>query len=312
MDITSRFAGVVKEVKFSAGDVAATGSVLMNIEVADEDAGEDDHSSDSPAPAPSPSPAPSPAPAVGAPSGAAQQKRDAQGKPLATPAVRRIARENKVDLYDVPGTGKDGRILKSDILSFVAGVEPFPSTTAATAAPEMPAATTAAGLTPPDRTEPIRGLKRAMVKSMNQSWQVPHFGYCDEVTVDGLIALREQLKPLASERGIKFSYMPLIIKATSLALNHYPELNAHTNADCTEITYRGSHNIGVAMDTPRGLIVPNVKDVQAKSVLEIAEELGVLQELAKEGRLSEAQLKDGTFACVICFFLSGWLGWCRL
>ena len=103
------------------------------------------------------------------------------------------------------------------------------------------------------------------------------------------------MKPMAERRGIKLSYMPFIIKATSLALRDFPGLNAHTNADCTEVVHRASHNIGIAMDTPRGLLVPNVKNCQSKSILEIATELLQLQALGKEGKLGREHLTGGTF-----------------
>lgn len=108
-----------------------------------------------------------------------------------------------------------------------------------------------------------------------------------------------QLKPLAEQMGVKFSYMPLMIKATSLALTHFPELNATTNEDCSELTVHGAHNIGIAMDSPRGLIVPNVKAVQTRTLWDIATELNRLQELAHMGKLAEEDLTGGTFTCVI-------------
>lgn len=135
-----------------------------------------------------------------------------------------------------------------------------------------------------------------MVKSMNAAWQVPHFGYCDEVRMDGLIDLRQRLKGEADRRGLKLSYMPMMIKATSLALRQFPELNATVDAEATEIIQRGSHNIGIAMDTPRGLIVPNVKNVQDKSLFDVAADMQRLMALAAEGKLGEADLADGTFS----------------
>ena len=102
--------------------------------------------------------------------------------------------------------------------------------------------------------------------------------------------------PLPSaHRPRRSRYMPFIMKAASLALREYPMLNAHVNADCTEITHRAAHNIALAMDTPAGLLVPNVKNVESKSVMEIAAELNRLQELGAAGRLSGEDLKDGTF-----------------
>jgi 2-oxoisovalerate dehydrogenase E2 component (dihydrolipoyl transacylase) len=109
---------------------------------------------------------------------------------------------------------------------------------------------------------------------------------------------RDAMKARASEVGLKFSYLPLILKATSLALRAYPQLNAHVSPDVSEVTWKGTHNIGVAMDTPSGLIVPNVKSVEERSLLDIAAELARLQGLASTGKLSQADLSDGTFTYV--------------
>ncbi|GMF24607.1 unnamed protein product [Phytophthora fragariaefolia] len=117
--------------------------------------------------------------------------------------------------------------------------------------------------------------------------------------MDALYELRKELKPLAESRGVKLSFMPFIIKAASLALKHYPMLNATVNESETELTLVAAHNISVAMDTPTGLIVPNVKNVQAKSIMEIAEDLNRLQQLAVAGKLSPADLTGGTFSPVL-------------
>ena len=96
--------------------------------------------------------------------------------------------------------------------------------------------------------------------------QIPQFGYCDEVEMSELIETRYQLNHIMKERGVRFSYMPLLIKAISLALREFPILNAHVNHECTTITYKTDHNIGVAIDTPQGLVVPNIKQIQVRSL----------------------------------------------
>lgn len=113
--------------------------------------------------------------------------------------------------------------------------------------------------------------------------------------MDSLMSLRSQLKPLAEARGVKLSYMPFIIKAASLALKQFPELNAGVSADGTEWTVKGSHNIGVAIDSPRGLIVPNIKGCQERSLFDIAHELNRLIALAQAGKLGNEDLSGGTF-----------------
>jgi len=134
-----------------------------------------------------------------------------------------------------------------------------------------------------------------MAKTMTTANTVPHFGYCDEIVVDQLARLRDELKPLADSRGVKLSYMPFILKAVSLALKRYPILNSSVNPEVTKLLYKASHNLGVAMDTPNGLIVPNIKDVQVLSIFEIAQELNRLHRLGKEGKLAKADLTGGTF-----------------
>jgi len=131
---------------------------------------------------------------------------------------------------------------------------------------------------------------------MNKALQIPHFGYSDELELDNLMLLRNQLKGVAADRGVKLSYMPFILKAASLALLKFPMLNAHVDDDCTAVTHKASHNLSLAMQTPQGLLVPNVKDCQAKSVFEIATDLNVLQELGSAGRLGASELSGGTFA----------------
>lgn len=119
-----------------------------------------------------------------------------------------------------------------------------------------------------------------MVKSMTAALDVPHMGYSEEVIMDSLIDLRKQLKEGLERKGgskVKLSYMPFILKATSLALLEYPILNSTVNKEVTEMTYHSNHNIGVAMDTPKGLIVPVIKEIQNMSIVDIANQLTHLQ-----------------------------------
>ena len=148
---------------------------------------------------------------------------------LATPAVRRIARENNIDLNVVPSTGKDGRVLKHDILNFIEGGMKPKTSTISDVPVAAPPSINKTSYQLEDREVPIRGIKKIMVKSMTAACQVPHFGYCDELLINELKTLREQLKPVAAEKNVKLSFLPFIIKAASLALKEYPDLNAYTN-----------------------------------------------------------------------------------
>jgi len=133
-----------------------------------------------------------------------------------------------------------------------------------------------------------------MVKSMNNSLKIPHFNYSEEICMDGLASVRGPLNDLGKPFGVKLSYLPLMLKALSLAMGQHPLLNSSVSADETKLTMHGDHNIGIAMDTPRGLLVPCIKRVQNMSVFEIAAALAELQALGAAGKLGEAQLSGAT------------------
>jgi len=305
-EITSPYEGTITRIYHEVGDMAKVGSPLVDIKVFGEDAETTEEAISAVEETAIPPPSPN-GPEGQRDNGANSefqtlQTRNGPLKVLATPAVRRIAKEHNVDLGQVRGTGHEGRVLKHDILAYLDGdrsaVAPAPD--AASAASLASSQSTAPQASAPvyqaeDREVPVKGIKKVMVKSMTAACQIPHFGYCEDMIVNELKTLREQLKPLAAEQGIKLSYLPFLIKAASLALKSYPDLNAYTNEDCSVVTLKGSHNIGVAMDTPSGLIVPNIKNVQDLSLLEIARELNNLQTLGSQGKLEKKHLEGGTF-----------------
>ncbi|KAF1334841.1 Lipoamide acyltransferase component of branched-chain alpha-keto acid dehydrogenase complex, partial [Globisporangium splendens] len=327
VEITSRYDGVVKKVHYKLGEMAKVGSTLIDIDVDEATAAAFEASAASSNKSSPVSPVPrraSPTPvapkkqaapvAVAVPvvevspvsplrDAAARQQRGSDDRVLTSPSVRRLAKEHGIDLLEVVGTGPDGRLLKEDLLEHIRMLASQPkvdasaASTATTAAAAVSSATSAsASYLEQDVVVALSPMQKMMVKSMNAALQIPHFGYADEIQMDALYQLRNDLKPLAEQRGIKLSFMPFIIKAASLALKRYPSLNATVSADETSVTYVAAHNISVAMDTPAGLIVPNVKDVQNKSILQIAEELNRLQTLATAGKLTPADLTGGTFS----------------
>ncbi|CAN9500826.1 unnamed protein product [Ophioblennius macclurei] len=298
--ITSRYDGIIRKLYYPADATALVGKPLVDIETqtSSEVIQEED--------------------VVETPAMAREEHTHQEIKGLktqATPAVRRLAMENNIKLSEVIGTGKDGRILKEDILNFLArqtGAIIPPTLFQESQAPPPPTASpspmvrpAAAGIAPPTRsmpvftgkdvTEPLKGFQRAMVKTMTAALRIPHFGYSDEVDLTRLVALRSQIKSESEAEGVKLSYMPFFIKAASLGLLHFPVLNAAVDESCQNITYKASHNIGVAMDTSQGLLVPNVKNVQLLSVLDIARELNRLQALGAAGQLGTNELTGGTF-----------------
>jgi len=205
-------------------------------------------------------------------------------KAVASPAVRRVARELNVNIHQVPGSGKKGRVYKEDVLAF----NEAPQTAAS-----APVATQAAvgGI----RVEPIRGIKAVMAKAMvNSVSTIPHFTYCEEIDMTNLIKLRGELKEVYAKQDIKLTMMPFFMKAMSLALKQFPLVNSQVNEDCTELTYFDDHNIGMAVDSKVGLLVPNVKQVQTKSILDLAADITRLTNDARSGRVPAADLKGGT------------------
>lgn len=218
-----------------------------------------------------------------------------QGKALASPAVRRLAREANIDIALVPGTGKKGRVLKVDIAAFIQGdKQPVQSSATVDAESTVAVTATQSGGT---RTEAIRGIKAAMAKQMSDSvFTIPHFSVSEEIEMDALIALRKELKPDFERQEVKLTFMPIFIKALSMALKQFPIINAQVNDECTEITYFDDHNIGMAVDSKIGLLVPNIKQVQNKSLFEVAQEVNRIVAQAREGRLAPNDLKAGTIS----------------
>jgi len=296
VEISSPYVGTIESLEYEVGSIAKVGTPLLHISV-DGAGGDAGAEPEQPAPpvaaaAAAPLPVSEPAPAVSEPAAAASPAGDR--KVLSTPATRALAKRHKLDLGTVTPTGRGGRVTKQDVLLVLNGSAPVQPAGAAAAAPQpQPAAPSAAA---EDRAVPIRGIRKAMFAQMTAANAVPHFNFCDEVRMDALMEVRQQLKQVALDKGLgKFTLMPLIVKATSLALAEFPELNASISEEGSELLVKGSHNIGVAMDTPHGLLVPNIKDVGSLTLLQVAQELSRLQADAAAGKLSIPDLKGGTF-----------------
>lgn len=216
----------------------------------------------------------------------------------ASPAVRRLVREHELNLGDIAGSGKDGRVLKADVLAHLEE-GPKPAQTQAPAGDSQTASTGGARRQPEReqevRVEPIRGMKAAMAKSMVKSaTTIPHFIYSEDIDVTDLLRLREQLKPEAEAKGSRLTLMPFFMKAMALAVQEFPVLNSQLNDEVTEIHYLPRCNVGMAVDGKAGLMVPNIKGVESLSLLGIADEVARLTEAARSGRVSQEDLKGGT------------------
>jgi len=204
------------------------------------------------------------------------------------------------------GTGGKGRILKEDVLNYLSGGKPTEraiidaTTDKAPPTPMTPVTTTLREASWPkgeDRKVPVQGVQRIMVKRMTESLKVPQFGYGDEIDMTNLVALRKSLKTKFEKLGVKVTPLSFMIKAASLALSEYPVLNATVDDEaCSSMTYRADHNIGIAVDSPNGLVVPNIKQVNAKSVLEVARDIEAVVHRARNGQLSQQDITGGTFS----------------
>lgn len=334
VEITSRFSGVVKKLYYDAGDMAKVGKPFVDIDILGDVSQEtldkltpsggetkeqtppaSQQSTTEPVSPQKPAPGPSNNGAVET----AASKPKGTHAALATPAVRHLSKERNVNILDVDGTGRDGRVLKEDIYKFIeardngAAQPARPGPGAATSALSCPAP----GVQTEDR-QPLTKTQEQMFKTMTRSLSIPHFLYADEIDFTDLSTLRGRLNKvlssspsspapvIPSNHGVtKLSYLPFIVKAVSMALQQYPILNARVDAPSSSssssatgekpaLVYRSQHNIGVAMDTPQGLLVPVIKDVAAHSILTIAAELLRLQALATTGRLSPQDMSGGT------------------
>lgn len=145
--------------------------------------------------------------------------------------------------------------------------------------------------------EPLSQIRKTIAKNMLRSKQnTAHMSIMDEVEVSALVAARASLNEALAEKGIRLSYLPFIIKAIVLALKDHPLLNAELDMENERIIYKNYYNIGIAMDTPEGLVVPMIKDADGKSLIQLAQELTSLMEKAQERKLSLDDLRDGTFS----------------
>ncbi|MFC2992122.1 2-oxo acid dehydrogenase subunit E2 [Halomonas tibetensis] len=219
--------------------------------------------------------------------------RGPYGRIPAAPAVRRLLREHDLALDEVPGSGRQGRVLKEDVLGYLDAGDAAQESNDDRRAIEAPAEPASGEV----RIEPLRGVRAVMAKRMVEAAStIPHFQYGEEIDVTALLALRERLKPLAAAEETRLTLMPFFMKAVALAVREAPVVNARLSDDASEIHYLPSVNVGMAVDSRAGLLVPNVKGVERRSLLSVAAEVQRLTEAARAGRVSQEDLKGGTLS----------------
>jgi pyruvate dehydrogenase E2 component (dihydrolipoamide acetyltransferase) len=218
------------------------------------------------------------------------EQNESRKRVLATPVARKLASDLGVDIKNVKGSGEHGRVLKTDIENS-STQEEKKSIISSVKNIEVPKTKLNDG----DRREKISTLRKSVVKAMTLSKQIiPHTTLIDELDVSDLVSFREEYKEMAKTHGVKLTYMAFIIKALVKSINEYPIFNSSFDHENEEIIYRQNINVGIAVDTPDGLIVPNIKNADTLSLFEIANEVERLSALAKERKIQLGDLQGGT------------------
>ncbi len=317
MEVPSSVGGVLKELRLKLGDKVSQGAIVGLLETADAAAA-------APAVAPAPAPAPVAAPAVAAaaaPVASAEPAARAAhpaaallpaevtapaGVAHASPSVRRFARELGVPIEKVSGSGPKGRITQGDVQSFVKGLVAQASQPAA-AAPSGAGAADLGGMTllPWPKVDfakfgeverqPLSRIKKISGANLHRNWvRIPHVTNNDEADITELEALRVQLNAEHAKAGTKFTLLAFLLKACAVALRKFPTFNASLDGD--DLVLKKYVNIGFAADTPNGLVVPVIRDVDLKSISALALETAALAAKAREGKLSPAEMTGGNFS----------------
>ncbi len=298
MEVPAPFAGTVKEIKIAAGDKVSTGSLIMVFEVAGAAA----------APAQAAAPAAAPAPKAEAPAAAAPAAGDFQDNDEyahASPVVRRLAREFGVNLSKVKGSGRKSRILKEDVQNYVKeALKRLESGAAASGKGDG----AALGLLPwpkvdfskfgETEVQPLSRIKKISGANLHRNWvMIPHVTQWDNADITALEAFRKEQNAIEAKKdtGMKITPLVFIMKAAAKALEAFPAFNSSLSEDGESLILKKYVNIGIAVDTPNGLVVPVFKDVNKKGIYELSEELMAVSKKARAGKLTAADMQGGCF-----------------
>ena len=303
MEVPAPFAGTVKEIKISTGDKVKTGSLIMVFEV---EGAAPAAAAPQQAAAPAPAAASAPAPAAAAPAAKAEGKSEFAENDAyvhATPLIRRLAREFGVNLAKVKGTGRKGRILREDVQAYVKD-----AIKRAEAAPAAAAGGGIPGMLPWPKVDfskfgeieevELGRIQKISGANLSRNWvMIPHVTHFDKTDITDLEAFRKQQNAEAEKRklDVKFTPVVFIMKAVAAALEQMPRFNSSLSEDGQRLTLKKYINIGVAVDTPNGLVVPVFKDVNKKSVTELSRELTAISKKARDGKLTAGEMQGGCF-----------------
>lgn len=210
-------------------------------------------------------------------------------KVLATPVARALAKESGIDINNVKGTGPAGRVTKDDILRFATD-KSKPATSISSSAVSLPASENLVEI------EPLSQMRKTIARNMIQSkHNAAHMTVFEEVEISELDRIRKKYKEILSQNGIKLTYLAFIVKAVALSLRKFRALNAEIDMEKGNMIYKKYYNIGIAIDTPKGLVVPVIRNADKISVKEIASQIQEISDKARDGKLTLDDMKDGTF-----------------
>ncbi len=303
MEIPSPLAGTVKEMKVKVGDRINEGDPIALIEAEESRPAETEPVAPPPVEPPPPSPPP-PAPGEkkAKPLPVAPTYEDLPSrKAHASPAVRRFARELGVDLALVKGSGPKGRILKEDVQAFVKGALAGGAGAGVAAAPSggaalPPVPSVDFGQFGEVEEQELSRIKKISGSRLHASWvNLPHVTQFDEADITELEAFRKSMKAEAEKREVRLTFLPFLMKACVAALQQFPQFNASLSPDGQKLILKKYYHIGVAVDTPNGLVVPVIRDVDQKGVYDLARELMEVSSRAREGKLSPNDMQGGCF-----------------
>lgn len=302
MEVPASAAGVVESILVKVGDRVSEGATIMVVKGGEGGMAQPPSLVEQQEPAPSAPPPPAPtAPAPSTPASVPAST----GAPIAdfsgvhaSPSVRRLGRELGIDLNQIKGTGEKGRVTRDDVRNSLKGLAsptPAAAPSGGMGIPEIP--TVDFSKFGPIETKPLARIKKLSGPHLHRAWlNVPHVTHNDEADITEIEAYRKELDGAAKDKGFRVTLLAFLIKAAVSALRAHPELNSSLSPGKDALILKKFYNVGIAVDTPDGLVVPVIRDADRKGIHEISQEMGSISKKARDGKLGPADMSGGTFS----------------